>query len=480
MSGEPAPIPFSAQRKVALLVAACFFMEMLDGTIVTTSLPRIAHALSASVGAAGLVVTSYLVTAAALIPVSGWVAARFSGRRTFLAAIAIFTAASLGCALSTTLAELIAMRALQGLGGSMMVPVGRLLVLSRARKQDIMRLTAYLVWPALVAPVIAPLLGGVLTTYASWHWLFLVNIPLGAIALALGSKIVHAPASADAGSFDVRGAVLTCSGAVAAMVAAELLSAARIDGAAAGIAAGAAVVLLALAARHLLRTRAPLLDLRTLRVDTLRAAVLGGSVYFVVIGAGPFLAPLKFEEAFGWSPVKSGSLVLLIFAGNIGIKPATTFIYGRLGFRTVLTCSTALMAVTMVALGLTTAATPLLAIALALTVSGVARSVAATGYNTIAFGDVPERDMRHASTLFTTTTQLASAVGVAGGAIALRLGRPLAATVVSHPAVGARYTVAFWLMALLALLASGAALRLRRSAGEVLSEQVLEPDGQGV
>jgi MFS family permease len=161
-----------AYRNLALLVAATFFIEMLVGTIVTTSAPKIARALHVPVGSISLVITSYLVTQGVLIPLSGWVTARVGGRRAFMGAIVVFAVASVGCAASSTLTELVLMRVLQGVGGAMMVPVGRLLVISRADASNMLRITALLVWPGLVAPVIAPLAGGVITTYANWHWLF--------------------------------------------------------------------------------------------------------------------------------------------------------------------------------------------------------------------------------------------------------------------------------------------------------------------
>ena len=177
-------------RSTALLVSGCYFMEMLDGTIVTTAAPRIGAALHAPATEIGLVVTAYLLTLAVLIPLSGWLTRRLGNRVVFLTAIALFTAASIGCAASGSLGELVAFRVLQGAGGAMMVPVGRMMVLSKADKGDILRLTSYVVWPGLIAPVIAPLAGGLITTYASWHWIFLINAPLGVVAFALAWRLV--------------------------------------------------------------------------------------------------------------------------------------------------------------------------------------------------------------------------------------------------------------------------------------------------
>ena len=184
-------------RNIALLVAGCYFMEMLDGTIVTTASPQIGRSLRAPATEVGLVVTAYLLTLAVLIPLSGWLTRRYGNRVVFLTAIALFTLASVGCAASVNLGMLVAMRVLQGAGGAMMVPVGRTMVLSPAAKEDILRLTSYVVWPGLLAPVIAPLAGGLITTYASWHWMFLINVPLGVVAFAVAWRLVTAgPAAA--------------------------------------------------------------------------------------------------------------------------------------------------------------------------------------------------------------------------------------------------------------------------------------------
>jgi len=464
------------QRNLALLVAACFFMEMLDGTIVTTSAPRIAHALHVPAGSVSVVITAYLVTLAALIPFGGWLSSRFGARRIFLCAIGLFTLSSLGCALSQSLGELVGWRVLQGAGGAMMVPVGRLVVLSRTEKRDLMRITAYLVWPGLVAPVLAPLLGGLLTTYASWHWIFLVNLPLGAIAFTVAARIVPAPLRDRARSLDVAGVILLCGGLATATVTAAMLSktspAWALD-AAFGV---PSVLLLGLAARHLLRTKRPLIDLRTLRIPTLRTAVTGSLIYFAVMGAGPFLAPLMFEQAFRWGAVKSGALVLFIFTGNIGIKPATTYLYQRFGFRNTLVTSTATMAACMAAIAFTRTGTPIFVIALLLLISGVARSVGATGYTTVGFTEVPAEQMADANTLLSTAQQLSAGFGVAGGALALRIGESLARVTGSGSHATAEYTVAFLLVALVALVATFDAARLHTSAGAVLRKPVaVEP-----
>jgi EmrB/QacA subfamily drug resistance transporter len=443
-------------------------MEMLDGTIVTTSAPKIAHALHTSIESIALVITAYLVTLAVLIPLSGWMAARLGARRTFLGAIAIFTLASVGCAASTSIGELVAMRVLQGAGGAMMVPTGRLIVLSRSDSSNLMRLTALLVWPGLVAPVFAPLAGGLITTYASWHWLFLINLPLGLVAFAIAVRIVHPKPLDDPGPLDVLGLILTSFGLAGLTFTANLLAKAQTAWVlVAGIGA-LSIVLLAFDAVHLLRTRTPLVDLRLLRIDTFRLALTCTSVYFMAMNAVPFLAPLLFEEVFHWSAVKAGAVVLFIFAGNIASKFVTTYLYSRFGFKPVLVVTTAIMALSLILLGVVGVGAPIVVVVLILLMNGSSRSIGATGYTTVIFTDVPKAEMRHANTLQLTAQQLGSGWGVAAGAIALRLGRPVGDIFSSHVGTHATYSVAFALLAGLSLFATLGSLRMRAGSGDAL------------
>jgi EmrB/QacA subfamily drug resistance transporter len=454
------------ERNVALLVAGCFFMEMLDGTIVTTAAPKIGSSLGVATTSVGLVITAYLVTLAVLIPASGWVSARFGARPVFLAAIAIFTVASLGCALAPSLPVLVAMRVLQGVGGAMMVPVGRLVILARAPKEELMRVVSFLIWPALVAPVFAPLVGGVLTTYLSWHWIFLINLPLGALALLLAARLIESPPQPAPGPLDRKGVLLTGLGLACLTYLASVVAEPRPNWALAIPLGVAALVLLLASVRHLLRARDPLVDLSILRIATFGATLGGSALFWLCVGAAPFLLPLLFQESFGWSPVKSGAILLFLFAGNIGIKPATTYLYGRFGFRAVLAASAAGLAATMIIAGLFTAGTPLVLVILVVLLSGIARSVGSTGYSTMVYSDVPEHRMGHANTLQATTLQLSTGLGVALGAIALRAGTPISEAL--GDGNGDAFTVAFLILAAFSLLATIGALRLHPSAGERL------------
>jgi EmrB/QacA subfamily drug resistance transporter len=457
-------------RSVSLLVAACFFMENLDGTIVVTAVPQMSASLGVSPSSTALVITAYLLTLAVLIPLSAWMTARFGPRRVFLSAIVVFTLASLGCALSQTLGELVALRILQGAGGAMMVPVGRIVVLGQAEKGQIMRLMSYIVWPGLIAPVIAPLAGGVITTYASWRWMFVINVPLGVIALGFAWRLITETATGDPPPLDKVGVVLTCGALGCLTYAGQVVSDGTPDWTVAIALSLAALALAGAGGWHLLRTPAPLINLRTLRIPTFGLAMSGSSLFWLVVGAIPFLLPLLFQTVFGWSAIKSGSVVLFIFVGNIAIKPATTFLFNRFGFRTMLLASTIGLAVTVFAAGLLTADTPVAVVALVALLSGVARSVGLTGYTTLSLSDVPPDEMRDANALASTVQQLFLGLGVAAATGALRIGADIDDLLPGHADAGTAYTVAFAILALIALVSAVDAMRLHPSAGEALVE----------
>ena len=450
-------------RNTALLVAGCQFMEMLDGTIVTTASPQIGRSLHAPPTAIGLVITAYLLTLAALIPLSGWLTRRLGNRVIFLTAITLFTLASIGCASSVSLGELVGFRVLQGAGGAMMVPVGRTMVFSRAAKEDLLRVTSYVVWPGLLAPVIEPLAGGLITTYASWHWLFLINVPLGVIAFCVAWRLVTdgRDAAGPTPPLDWAGVVLTCVGLGGLTYGAHLLSLPAPPVLLTAVCLAGSLALIAGAAWHLRRTAFPLLNLRTLAVPAFRVSQSGVIAYWFVCGAMPFLLPLLFQTQFGWSPVKSGAVTAFVFVGNVGIKPATTPLINRFGFRSVLLAAAAGTAVVVAALGFITASTPIAIIALLTLISGITRSAGLTVYNTVSLADMPRELMRDANTLMATTSQLGAGLSIAIATVALRIGG------VIGPGLTA-YTVAFCLLALIAVGAVAEALRMDRTAGDAV------------
>jgi EmrB/QacA subfamily drug resistance transporter len=435
-------------------------MEILDATVIAPAAPHIAASLGVPPVTINVAVTAYVLTLAVLIPISGWLTERFGARRVFTAAIAVFTVASIGCAAATSLPMLVGTRILQGVGGAMMVPVGRLVVIRTTAKTDLVRAIAYLTWPALVAPLLAPALGGILSEYASWRWIFLINVPLGMVALPLARRLVPDVRSDDAGRLDWRGFLLAAAGIAALVVGLEQVASPDPRW---GLAIGALAVAaagLTLTVAYLLRTGRPLLDLRVLRVHTYRVTALGGSMFRAVITAIPFLLPLFFQLAFGWSAAHAGLVVIALFAGNIGIKPLTTPLMRRWGMRTVMLGAVLASAACLVAIAFLEPATSLLVIAVVLTLSGIFRSIGFTTYNSVAFADIPADRMTGANTLMSTVQELGAGLGVAVGALLVRLGGTVP---------GNAFRFAFLALAVLLLVPAVEAFRLPRGAGNVVA-----------
>ncbi|MBN3455690.1 MFS transporter [Mycobacterium sp. DSM 3803] len=440
---------------MALLVAGAFFMEILDATIITPAIPLIASSLKVEAVDVNVAISAYLVTVAVLIPASGWMADRFGIRRVFIAAIAVFTLASVGCALSTSLPMLVGMRVLQGVGGAMMVPVGRLAVLRYSAKSDLVRAIALLTWPALVAPVVAPVLGGAIATLGSWRWIFAVNIPIGVIGFVLALKLIRGEPQPAPRSLDWPGLLALGSGIAAALIALENIRVSGTDWVLVGGCAAAAVILLAAAVLRLSSASAPLVALRVLRVRTLRITVSAGSLYRMVITAVPFLLPLQFQLEFGWTPFAAGLMVAALFAGNLTIKPVTTPLMRQFGIRTVLLVNGVVSVGCFGLLALLRPGLPVVAIAAILYVSGALRSIGFTAYNSLAFSDVDGDELTHANTLNASVQELAAGLGIAVAALLL-------SQLTSYPAT-------FLVLGALLALTLIESLRLPRTAGAHVS-----------
>jgi EmrB/QacA subfamily drug resistance transporter len=452
-------------RRLAALVAVAYFMEILDGTIVATAAPDMARSLGVRPAEISVSITAYLLTVAVLVPVSGWVADRWGSRTVFVVAIAVFTVASGLCAASTSLLELVVLRLVQGAGGALMVPVGRLVVLRGTAKRDIIRAIAFLTWPALAAPVAAPLLGGLLTTYLSWHWIFLVNVPVGVLLAAGALVLVPQIRRSDRTPMDWSGFALTAACLAALVIATSELGEADADPRVVVIGLAAAVALGIAAARHLLGADHPLLDLRVFRIGTFRVAHVSGSVYRATVYAVPFVLPLMLQVGFGWSAVHAGALVMLVFVGNLAIKPATTPLLHRFPFRAVIVVASTILAATMALCAVLTPATPLVLAGALLLVSGAARSVGFSAYVTLGFADIDDAQMSSANTVSAAVQQLAGGFGVALGAVGIQLLGTLGPAT-SSPILPYRWT--FVMLALITLTVTWPASRLGRDAGHQL------------
>ena len=455
-------------RPLALLVAGTLFMEILDGTIIATAAPAIAADLSVQPVDINLAMTAYLVTIAAGIPISGWLTDRFGGRRIFTTAVVVFTVASVLCAASVTFPMLVASRILQGLGGALMVPVGRLVVLRMTAKRDLLDVVAYLTWPALLAPVIAPALGGWILTVASWHWIFVINVPLGLVALVAAARLVPADRPSAVVPLDWVGFVLSAAVLIGLLSSLELIAPGGGLSAVFVIGLCATGALAVLAAIWFRRTRHPLLKFAALHQRSFRVGNVSGGVYRLVINAAPFLLPLMFQVGFGWSPLLAGVLVLTLFVGNVAIKPATSPLIRRWGFRAVLIGSVVGGAVVFGLIALLRPETPLVVIIAVLVLSGIFRSIGFSAYNSLQFADIDADVMTDANTLASTLQQVALGLGIAVGAVVLRVGE----AALGDAGGAGPYRIAFFVLSLLMLYPLVDALLLPRDSGDEVAGRI--------
>ena len=456
----------------ALLVAGAFFMEFLDGTVIATALPDMAKSFGVQAVDLNIGISAYLITLAVLIPASGWIADRFGARKVFTLALAIFTLASVLCGLATSVDQFVAMRVLQGMGGALMVPVGRLAVLRTTPKHLLITAIATLTWPALVAPIIGPPLGGFITSYATWRWIFFINVPLGLIAIVLALRIIPDISEETRRPFDTPGFIATSVAMVSLVCAMEMMGAQQVNTTLTLALVATGVVTLMYALRHFRRARWPMIRLDALQVPTFRVTMYGGSLFRASISAVPFLLPLLFQVGFGMDAFHSGLLVLAVFVGNLTIKPATTPLLRGLGFKKLLLINGALNVLALLACAFLTPQTPVWVIMLVLYLGGVFRSIQFTGVSTLAFADVPSAQMSYANTLFSTASQLAIGLGITLGAIGIRLGEKISAVLSLSDVPGISFRLAFIFIALICLVGMIDTLHLTRDAGSAVSKKV--------
>jgi EmrB/QacA subfamily drug resistance transporter len=391
----------------------------MDSTVIATSLPAIAADIGTSPLTLKLAITSYLLSLAVFIPASGWTADRFGARMVFSIAIAVFMAGSIGCALSSSVTDFVIARILQGLGGAMMTPVGRLVLLRSIDKSALVNAMAWVTVPALVGPVIGPPLGGFITTYFSWHWIFLINIPIGLLGIFMAMRYIDPIKSENPERFDLYGLVLagTGLGGIAFGLSVAGLNLLPWTLVAALVTIG--TISMTLYVIHARRTASPVLDFSLLRLPTMRASIIGGFLFRLGIGALPFLLPLLMQVGFGLSPFRSGLVTFASAVGAMGMKTLAARIIRTFGFRNMMTVNAIISSLFLAACALFTAATPLLLIMIILVVGGFFRSLEFTAINTVAYAEVEPAQMSRATTLVSVNQQLAISAGVAVGAFSV-------------------------------------------------------------
>jgi EmrB/QacA subfamily drug resistance transporter len=396
-------------------------MENMDSTVIATSLPAIAADIGTNPLALKLAVTSYLLSLAIFIPASGWTADRIGSRTVFAAAIVVFVGGSLLCAVSGTLAAFVASRFLQGIGGAMMVPVGRLVLLRTVPKDELLPALNTLTIPALLGPVTGPALGGAITLYFHWRWIFLINLPIGALGLYLVLRHIPNVKEPDVPPLDFAGFALCGAGLSVLMLGLSSLGGHLLPGpiTAACIVLGAGA--LAAYPRHARRTAHPVIDLSLLKLPTFHTGVVAGSLFRIGLGATPFLLPLLLQLGFGMNPLQSGLLTCATAVGAMFMKTLTAVILRQFGFRTVLTANAIVSSAAVATFGLFTAATPHLVIFMVLLVSGCLRSLQFTSLQAISFAEVTRETMSQASSIASMAQRLSQSLGVAIGAYVLQI-----------------------------------------------------------
>jgi EmrB/QacA subfamily drug resistance transporter len=450
-------------RLVTWLVTGALFMEILDGAIIAPALPAMARSFGTTALELNIGISVYLLAGGIFIPASGWIADRFGSRKVFALALALFTLSSALCGLAGQLWFFVAMRALQGISGALMVPVGRLVVLKFTPKERLMAVMSTLVWPALAAPVIGPPLGGLITVHLGWHWIFLINVPLGLVALAAAWYLVP-DVRGPRRRFDWAGFLLCGAGTLMVLSGLEQLVV-DLSGFTLAL-TGAGMLLLAVAFRHLNRTGDPMLDPRSFRVPTFRAGLRGGSLARMAIGSAPFLLTLMFQLGFGYDAFEAGSLVLILFAGNLLMKTVTTPILRCFGYRPVLIWNGLLASASLAACATLQPDSSFSWIGLVLLVNGMTRSMQFTALSTISFADIDKDALSDANGLFNTIGQLVSAAGIMLAAMAVRFGQMITGT--EHGPAGdyQSYQIAFGLVAVVTLASLVEMLAMPKGAGD--------------
>ena len=448
-----------------LIVACALFMENLDSTVLSTALPAIAADFGASPIHLKLALTSYLLALAVFIPASGWLADRYGARTIFRLAIAIFTLGSIACGLSNAIPEIVAARVVQGIGGSMMMPVGRLVILRSVPKHELVGSLAWLTVPALLGPVLGPPVGGFVTTYFEWRWIFWINVPVGILGLVLATLYLPDIRGEQRPPFDGRGFALVAFGLALFMTGStslglDILPTAWVLGA---LFAGA--FLLAAYVLHSRRVASPIVDLALLRIPTVGTSMLGTLLFRIGVGATPFLLPLLLQVGFGMTPFESGMITFSAAIGAIAMKFAAPPILRRFGFRSVLLVNAFVAGVFVMLPALFTPATPVAVMTGLLLIGGFFRSLQFTSVNALAYADVPHDRMSGATTLASVAQQLSLSVGISVGAIVLEL-----TVAASGGGIGAgSFAPAFVVVGILSMLSAIPFALLARDAGRELS-----------
>jgi EmrB/QacA subfamily drug resistance transporter len=461
-------LPVSQNMIVPLIVASALFMENLDSTVITTALPQMAVTFGTTPIHLSIGITAYVLSLAIFIPVSGWFADRFGARTVFRTAITVFTIGSVLCGFCNNVAELAGARVLQGMGGAMMVPVGRLIMFRSVAKAEFVTAMAYLTIPAMIGPTLGPPVGGFITTYASWRWIFFLNVPMGLLGFGLVTRFIENYREPETPSLDWPGFLLTGTALACFVYVCDLVERPEVGWASVAMLAGVSLAAGFLSARHLRRTPHPVIDLTLLRVPTFAASAIGGSVFRIGTASLNYLLPILLQIGLGFTAFASGLMTVAAALGSFAMKIAAIRILRRWGFRTALVVNGLISAVGVVICVVFNPAMPFVAIFLVLLVAGFFRSLQYTALNSIAFADIPAPRMSAASSFSSMLQQISNGMGVAFAAMALNLVLVLRGGAPSALSL-ADMRITLVVMALVTLASTGAFARLDHDAGNEVS-----------
>ena len=462
LAQEIAAEPEGFGRQLAILaVGSALFMQFIDQTALSTALPTLAAAFKIPPIDLKLVLTSYILVQAVVVPASGWAADRYGARRIFMAAMAVFLLGSVLCGLSRTLGELVLFRILQGAGAAMIMPVGRIIVVGQSSREQLVKAMALLTTPAMVGPIIGPPLTGLILKVASWPWIFYINLPVGILGMIAVWKFVPKTRQPHPGRFDTIGFVLAALAMSTAMGLAETLGFNLIPWTVQVAALVVAVASSALFIRHARSAERPVLDLSLLKVTSFRASCTGGTLIRIGIGATPFLMPLLLQIAMGWSPLQAGSLTISMAIGALLSRPLATRMMRLFGFKGILVWTGVLVGLFTMAPGFFRLATPVWVMFGVLALGGFVRATQFTASNALAFAELSQSRVTAASTLQAVILQLSISMGITVGSLALQLVRLRSGGQLTPN----DFTLPFCFVGVLSLLAVPVYARLHRDVG---------------
>ena len=451
---------------IPLIIACALFMEHIDSTVLATSLPVLAAEMSVDPIALKLALTSYLVSLAVFIPISGWMADRFGSLTIFRAAICVFMLGSILCGISSSLPEFVAARFLQGIGGAMMVPVGRLVILRNVDKANLVKALSYLTIPAMFGPVLGPPLGGFITTYFHWRWIFFINIPISILGLYLATRFIPNSKEEHVAPLDWLSFVLSSLGCALLMMGLATSGRHLVSGTISLVCVLIGLLAIILYVFHARRIAHPLIDLALLKIPTLQAGVVGGSLFRFGIGAIPFLLPLMLQIGFGFNAFHSGLLTCASAAGALFMKTIAAKFLQRYGFRRVMVVNGCFGVLSLAAIGFFTETTPYAVMVIVLLVGGCFRSLQFTSLNAISYADVDNHRLSQATSIASVAQQLSVGMGVVLGGYALQLSSSLQ----GHASlVSADFLPAFLTVAVASAFSIPLLMRLPANAGEQLA-----------